>query len=87
MPFTGAVGLRMVFRRRAPRALNRDAAAVARAWPTTQPDWINLVKGLEDTMNGVFWKDDGQVCHGDVWKVYALPEEPEGVEVSVTELS
>lgn len=85
-PWTGAVELRMVFRRRAPKRLNRSRAKCARAWPTTAPDWDNMVKGLQDALSGAFWIRDAQVVHGDIWKVYALPEEPEGVEVTVSEL-
>lgn len=37
-------------------------------------------------MNGIVWNDDAQVCHLDVFKVYAAGDEKPGVFVQVCEL-
>lgn len=36
---------------------------------TTRPDRVNLVKAIEDGMNGIIWKDDSQVwdCNARKW--------------------
>ena len=36
--------------------------SVRRALPEVKPDLDNLVKGVFDGCNGIFWKDDAQVC-------------------------
>lgn len=35
----------------------------------TRPDLDNLVKLVMDALNGVAWRDDGQVSEIDAWKV------------------
>ncbi len=40
-------------------ALLRDGAPVA---PDTKPDLTKLVRGIEDGLTGVIWRDDSQVC-------------------------
>lgn len=43
--------------------------------PTTKPDLDNVIKGIKDALNGVWYKDDSQVVeYGLVGKWYA--EEP-----------
>lgn len=49
----------------------------------TRPDLKNMMSALEDGMNGIVWKDDGQVwSYGNSRKVYGLRGE---VRVTVTE--
>lgn len=40
-------------------------------WPAGKPDWDNYGKLVGDALNGVAWRDDGQIVHGCVQKVYA----------------
>lgn len=37
----------------------RDGAPPA---PDTRPDLTKLVRGIEDGLTGIIWRDDGQVC-------------------------
>jgi len=44
-----------------------------RLFPTTKPDVSNLLKQIEDVMNGVFWVDDKQIVIATVEKLYSDP--------------
>jgi len=35
----------------------------------------NLLKLVEDAMNGLVYEDDSQICGGDVQKIWGLEEE------------
>lgn len=50
----------------------RPLRAEAPHWHTNKPDRDNLEKALLDaiTQLGVFWRDDMQVCAGEVQKIY-----------------
>ena len=39
--------------------------------PVTKPDTDNILKIIKDALNGVFWKDDAQVVHDEIIKVYS----------------
>lgn len=42
------------------------------ALPTGKPDLSNLIKGVEDALNGIVWADDSQiVSYGESGKFYA----------------
>ena len=48
------------------------AAAIAGViQPTTKPDVSNIVKGIEDALNGIWYKDDSQIVHEYSMKQYA----------------
>ena len=49
-----------------------------------KPDLTNLVKGIEDALNGVCYKDDSQIIQLLIVKSYALFNP--GVKVSITEI-
>jgi Holliday junction resolvase RusA-like endonuclease len=52
--------------------------------PTTKPDCSNLVKNLEDVMNGVFFRDDCQLVGLGISKFYG---EPARWEISLREVT
>jgi len=35
-----------------------------------KPDYDNLAKIVGDALNGIAWRDDSMIVHGDVWKLY-----------------
>lgn len=61
----------------------REMALSEKVWPTVKPDSDNVLKAVKDSLNGVVWVDDAQVCVTEVGKVYS---EIPGVEVGVCRL-
>lgn len=52
--------------------------------PTTKPDNSNYIKGIEDALNGVIYKDDSQIVSSKIEKYYS--ENPR-VEIRVEEVA
>lgn len=61
----------------------RPKSARKRQWHTVKPDASNIVKGVEDALNGVAWRDDSQVIELVVRKSYG---ETAGTTITVTEV-
>lgn len=73
-PLDGAVTLDVRIYRSVPKSWNkkkRDAALAGVIQPTTKPDVSNVVKGIEDALNGIWYKDDSQIVHEYSMKQYA----------------
>lgn len=51
--------------------------------PITKPDGSNYLKGVEDALNGIVYKDDSQLVTSVVEKYYGNPPR---VEVEITEV-
>jgi Holliday junction resolvase RusA-like endonuclease len=86
-PLQGALQLDLVFVLAVPSswpAAKRTAALSGALWPTGTPDTDNLLKLVQDALNGVFWNDDAQVCVGSQRKVYGASPR---TEVRITELA
>lgn len=39
--------------------------------PTMKPDWDNIGKAVCDALNGIAYRDDSQIVHSEVMKVWA----------------
>jgi Holliday junction resolvase RusA-like endonuclease len=61
----------------------RDAAIAGLYVPTVKPDLTNLVKSIEDGMNGIVYRDDSQIVYMVVAKYYASTP---GAKVCVIEM-
>lgn len=48
----------------------RAAALEGSVWPTKKPDCSNILKAIEDALNGVVWKDDVQVVQVAITKKF-----------------
>lgn len=48
--------------------------SAGRSHPTVKPDIDNLIKSLFDSLNGVAWEDDAQVCSIHCTKAYGEPK-------------
>lgn len=77
-PLTGPIYLRCTFIRVVQKAKSKTFRAEALAGlhrPTQRPDVSNLVKSVEDALDGVAWVDDGQVVVSVGEKCYGEQEE------------
>ena len=54
---------------------------------TKKPDADNLAKAVLDSLNGLIWVDDAQVCELSVSKWIAAGDERAGVTVRIYELA
>lgn len=54
---------------------------------TTRPDRTKLCRSTEDAMTGIVWRDDAQICTGEVRKLYADHGAPSGARITITPLS
>jgi Holliday junction resolvase RusA-like endonuclease len=74
-PLEGPLALRLLFVMPVPASWSiiETARAVSGARrPAGKPDVDNMVKLVKDALNGVFWKDDAQVCEVTASKVYGM---------------
>ena len=79
------VTLALYFRLPIPKSWSKKRQEAAKSQlerPTSRPDWDNLGKAVSDALNGVIYKDDGQVVSAHIKKIYAAVP---GVDVLVTE--
>lgn len=89
----GALLLMFEFRLRRPKGHYRTGKFADQLRPSaprfviTKPDYTKLVRAVEDAWTGVLWKDDSQVIGHLGFKRYAYLGEPEGVRVSVFDLT
>lgn len=56
--------------------------SVKREHPTVRPDLTKLVRGIEDALTGIVWRDDAQVVEQFLAKRYG---EPARVEIAVSD--
>ena len=93
VPFDGPVRVNLCFffdrpgshygSKKKVRFLREDAPK----WHTVKPDKDNLEKAVLDQLkNSEFFKDDSQVCWGDVKKVYYDPTGTPGVAIIIETL-
>jgi Holliday junction resolvase RusA-like endonuclease len=78
----GPIHLEVVFLRPRPRGHfnargDLNAAGRRMTYPTTKPDRTKLLRGLEDALTGLVWRDDAQVVAGNAWKDWGEPARTE----------
>ena len=49
----------------------REAALNGLERPTKKPDLSNIIKGIEDALNGLVYKDDSSIVYLSIAKVYS----------------
>lgn len=88
-PLTGALSIRVTFhmpRIKGHFRTGKNANVLrgdAPIYHTVKPDSTKLLRGLEDALTGIIWRDDAQIAHQVVSKVYGTRI---GAEVKITEL-
>jgi Holliday junction resolvase RusA-like endonuclease len=84
-PLMGALGLEVLFVH--PRLKSEPKKRSGRKYKSTKPDLSNLVKSLEDGLEGVAFKNDAQIVSLSAEKVYASLNEPAHIEVTLHQVS
>lgn len=87
-PLDAALKLDLVFRVERPKGHygKRGVLPSAPRYPTVRPDVTKLVRGVEDALTGICWRDDAQVVLQTARKLYAHPGEPIGVDIFIQRL-
>lgn len=73
-PLEGPVVLEIIVNRKIPKSWSKkkqEDAFYGRVRPTSKPDLTNLIKGIEDALNGVWYVDDSQIIEEHLYKTYS----------------
>ena len=76
-PLTGPIGLTVIFYMPRPKGHYRTGknASMLRddapEYHISRPDVDNFCKLVFDALNGIFWRDDSQICHLFAQKMYS----------------
>lgn len=74
-PVLCPVSLSVLIYRKIPKSFSKKKRELIKAGllrPTTKPDISNILKGVEDALNGVWYADDSQIiAYGKVEKYYS----------------
>jgi Holliday junction resolvase RusA-like endonuclease len=86
-PVEGAIEFSLRIFRAIPKGMpkyKREAAKAGQIRPVTKPDVSNVLKGVEDALKGVWYKDDSQIVgYGVLGKWY---DERPRIEIMMREL-
>lgn len=86
-PVEGAIEFSLRIYRAIPKGMpkyKREAAKAGALRPVTKPDVSNVLKGVEDALKGVWYKDDSQIVgYGVLGKWY---DERPRIEIMMREL-
>ena len=81
------VALKLVSVHKRPQRLMRQKDPEERLWKPTKCDIDNVAKIVMDSLNGLVWTDDAQVCELSVSQFYAAKGEESKVELEVWRLT
>jgi Holliday junction resolvase RusA-like endonuclease len=70
-----------------PQALIWKKRSMPRLWHDKKPDRDNLDKAIMDSLKGLAWVDDAQVCEGEIRKFIAAGDEQPHAVITITPLS
>ena len=86
VPFSGPVCMDILFVFPRPKSRIWKKKPMPREPHISRPDRTNLIKAVEDALNGVAWRDDSQVFSGNARKHIAAGDEQPGIHIVITEL-
>jgi Holliday junction resolvase RusA-like endonuclease len=85
--FEGPIGLSLVFVLPRPQNMTWKTRPMPRYPHVSRGDWDNFGKGICDSLNGLLYKDDRQICMVQLEKWVAAGGEEPHVVVTVQEIS
>jgi Holliday junction resolvase RusA-like endonuclease len=85
-PIKGPVRMDLIFGMPIPSSSKKkhNAMACGLIAPAKKPDISNMIKFVEDSLNGLVFEDDSQICHIEAYKHYS---EIPSTKIEITELS
>jgi Holliday junction resolvase RusA-like endonuclease len=85
VPLSGPINLELIFIFPRPKGMMWKSKPMPRAPHTKRPDRTNLVKAVEDALNGIAWRDDAQVYSGNAEKWIADGNEQPCIIIHIEE--
>ena len=85
-PIEGPVSMELIFCFQRPKNKLWKTKPMPRLWKSTRPDWDNLAKSVCDALNGIAYRDDGQVVEIYLAKVVCAGKEKPHTEVIIKKL-
>jgi len=85
VPFSGPLRLEVTFIFPRPKGMMWKKKPMPRVPHTHRPDRTNLIKAVEDALNGIAWRDDAQVYTGNADKYIAGGEDQPGIIIHIEE--
>lgn len=82
-PLEGPLRMSAVFVFPRPKSMHWKTRPMPRVWHTSRPDRDNLIKSVQDALNGILWRDDSQICAGEPVKLVAAGDEQPHVEIVI----
>jgi Holliday junction resolvase RusA-like endonuclease len=82
-PLAGPLEVDMQFVMPRPKSLVWKKRPMPRQWDARKPDRDNLMKSVQDALNGLLWADDSQIVAGNVEKFIAAGDEQPHVRIVV----
>ncbi|EJN56384.1 RusA family crossover junction endodeoxyribonuclease [Loigolactobacillus coryniformis] len=73
-PLSGALDVSIDFYRPNQKQVSKRELARRNAklsLPVVKPDLDNYIKSFLDALTDIYWVDDNEICHLDVWKFYS----------------
>lgn len=86
-PLAGPIEMALTFVMPRPKAMLWKSKPMPRVHDVRKPDRDNLMKSVQDALNGLLFVDDSQICDGPVRKFIAAGDEPPHVEIEIRELN
>jgi len=85
-PLSGPISLSVHFLMPRPKAMMWKRKGTPRVPSSKKPDIDNLIKTVEDALNGVAYNDDGQIAALHVWKDYHSGDEGPKTIIRIEEI-
>jgi len=86
-PLEGPLRLEVAFVLPRPKRLLTRKWREVLAWHAARPDADNLLKAVKDSLTGLAWRDDSQVCQVYAEKRYANADEQPHATITVMEVN